>query len=137
MDYIFGDISHEYADKIQSGINYVIQNGWRGDLVLGSRLKDNAKWRGSAVWAPAFSENFNFILSSKNSNYLKPWDKNKMLLVLWVNQTGQTDILWRKKYKLVPKLVEIPSISSMVMDWMMFQKDIDAIEFQKNFQNIV
>lgn len=136
LEYIFDDMSHGYSDKIQSGINYVIQNEGRGDLVIWSRLKDNAQWRGSAVWAPAFPENFNFILSSKNTNYLKSWDQTKILLVLCVNQTGQTDSLWRKKYKLSPKLVEIPSTSSMVMDWMMFQKEIDSIDFEKNIKNI-
>jgi hypothetical protein len=135
-DYIFGDMSHEHSDRIQSWINYIVQNSWRGDLVLWSRLKDKAQWWNTTVWAPAFSEDFNFISSSPDKDYLKNWEKNKLLLVLWVYKTGATDTLWRSKYNLVPKLVEIPAVSSMVMKWMMFQKDLDPNEFQENFEKI-
>jgi hypothetical protein len=27
IDYLFGDMTHEYSEKIQNGINYVIQHG--------------------------------------------------------------------------------------------------------------
>lgn len=136
LGYLFGDMDQAHSEKIQNGINYVIQNWWRGDLVLGSRMKERSQWRDTTVWAPAFPENFNFILSSKDQDYLKPGAENKILLILWVNQTGESDSLWRKKYKLAPKLVEIPAKTALVMKWMMFKKDLDAVRFQEHFEKI-
>lgn len=131
LGYLFGAMDKTHSEKIQNGINYVIQNWWRGDLVLWSRLKESAQWRDVAVWDPAFPENFNFILSSKDQNVLKSWEQNKILLILWVNQTGESDSLWR-----APKLVEIPAKTALVMKWMMFKKDLDPNEFQKSFEKI-
>ena len=136
VNYVFNDLDPAFANKIASGITYVVQHGWHWDLVLWSRSKDKGQWRNTTVWAPVFPENFHFISSSRDPKAFEQWDTGNILLTLWVYSTGGTDSLWRKEYKLVPQLVEIPAKTALVMKWMMFKKDIDVSEFQESLKKL-
>ena len=136
IDYLFGDMTHEYSEKIQNGINYVIQHGWRGDLVLWSRLKDPIAWIGPStkIGSPGNIDDFHFIHSSEQ-NFVHE-DKINMLLLLSINKTWENDSLWRNKYTLTSQLLEISPKNRALLPGMLYKKDLDAVEFQEHFEKI-
>lgn len=133
IEYIFGQKS-AVTEKIQNGINYVVNKLGTWDLIIWSWSKTIQWWWETALWTPDFLENYRFVQTSPYG-YLKKENDFKYLVVLSLAKNWE-DSLWRKKYTLSPKLIEMPKIWSMVIDWMVFKKDLSVEEFKENLGKI-
>lgn len=133
IEYIFGQKS-AVTEKIQNGINYVVNKLGTWDLIIWSWSKAAQWWWETALWTPDFLENYRFVQTSPYG-YLKKENNFKYLVVLSLAKNWE-DSLWRKKYTLLPKLIEMPKIWSMVIDWMVFKKDLSVEEFKENLGKI-
>ena len=132
FDYLFEELPQEFSAKIKSGMGYVINELWSWELVLWSWSEDSKWWWKQTVGAPDFLNTHNFVQSGKYE-YFVPGDKDKFVVILWMNKNWKDD-LWRTKFDMSTQLWEIPKIWSMVMKGKIFKKELNLEEFKDSLE---
>lgn len=131
-------IPQSILDRVNSGLLYIIEkNKWRWDLVLSVREEKNTEWWQSTVWSSISSDQISFVVDNKNKDYLSQSLHKKLVCILSVSPKNETDSLGRDVFILTPKLIEIPSKNTLLMQWMLFSKNLTANDFQNELHKFV
>jgi hypothetical protein len=130
--YLFEELPDIASDKITSWIAYVMQKNGTWDLVLWSRSGPRSQGRAETIWQAVFAEHYSFIQEGKEPHF-KRWEDNKYVVILSVKKNWEQDVYWRMHYTLAPQLIQVPDKWAMIMDGMLFQKDLNVAEFKENF----
>ncbi len=132
FSYLFEELPEEEASRIQQGIVHVVTWSGAWDLVLGAWTGPKSQDRATTIWHPTFVDDHTFIQTGKEP-YFTRWDENKYVVTLSIKRTWAEDVYWRKMYTIAPQLIQVPDKWAMIMDGMLFKKDLNVAEFKENF----